>query len=126
MTYINKLFFWGCFVLEVIADLQAKFTGEHQVFGQYLKYRFLCKCRRREGDNPCGLPTTDTAFWVYLNINLPIHPWLFLFFFFFKILCGSVLRVSFCVLSYFPCIPFLNFAYKAHLLLISSSIADFT
>ena len=30
-----------------------------------------------EGDNPCGLSTTDTHFCVYVNSDFLIHPWPF-------------------------------------------------
>ena len=30
-----------------------------------------------EGDNPCGLSTTDTHFCVYVNPDFLIHPWPF-------------------------------------------------
>ena len=49
----------------------------------------------KEGNNPCGLPITDTAFWVYLSINLSIHPWLFLFFLF-KTLCFNSQSLFLC------------------------------
>ena len=30
-----------------------------------------------EGDNPCGLSTTDTHFCIYVNPDFLIHPWPF-------------------------------------------------
>ena len=115
-TYINIQHicsFMDCFALEVLAEFQANFPvmNIRCLCSICQRYRFLCKCIiRKEGDNPCGLPITDTAFGIYVSINLLIHLWHFLFFF--SILCVSIVRVSFCAINYFLCISFLKYCLE--------------
>ena len=103
-----------CFALEVLAEFQAKFpvVNIRCLCSLCEIYRFLCKCGiRKEGDNPCGLPITDIAFWVYVSINLLFHSLHFLFFFFFflSFLCFDS-QSLFLYYKLLPLFLFLNFA----------------
>ena len=126
VTYINTQHicsFMDCFALENLVEFQANFpvVNIRCLCSICEIYRFLYKCEiRKEGDNPCGLPITDTAFWVYVSINLLFHSWRFLFFFFlFWVLCVLILRVSFCAVNYFLCISFFKFCLENCLLFSS-------
>lgn len=109
MTYINKLFFWGCLPWRLLQNFSQSSRGECQVFVQHPKYRSCVKAEeQKEGASPCGLPAQTQLLGILASTSQFTPDVLF----FFLILCVSVLRVSFCV-CYFPhSISFLNFAYK--------------
>ena len=44
---------------------------------------YMWKEGRKEGDNPCGLPISDTGFYVDVSLEILIHSRSFTFFFFF-------------------------------------------
>ena len=67
---------------------------------------------------------TDTDFCGFVSTDILIHTYGFLFFLVSNILCLNV-RVSFCIVNYFPYISFFNFALKGHhLLFFPSSVPD--
>ena len=110
ITYINKLFFWGLFCPRGYCRTSGKVRcGECQVFVQHPKYRFCVNVEEWRKEPILVDCLLQIQLFGCLSINLPIHPWRFLFFF--LILCVSVLRVSFCVLL-FPRYFFFKFCLQ--------------